>query len=207
MFTGLVEVVGRVQVASRTAAGLALVVDSGSWGHRPAEGESISVHGCCLTVAAGSKDRAMVFDVVSETLAKTTLGRFQVGTPVNLEHAATASTLLGGHVVQGHVDGVGVVDSVLTGEAWRVRIRPDPGVMEYIAPKGSVAVDGVSLTVAQVDPAAGWFEVALIPTTLAKTTLGRLKAGDLCNIEADSIAKTIVHWLKHYGQGRAASAG
>ena len=117
---------------------------------------------------------------------------------MNLEHAATPTTLLGGHIVQGHVDGVAEVVAVEQGPEYRVRMRPPASMMEFIAPKGSVCLDGVSLTVAALDAGAGWFEVALIPVTLQKTTLGGLKAGDRCNFEADSMAKTIVHWLKHF---------
>jgi riboflavin synthase len=137
------------------------------------------------------------FDVVPETLSKTSLGRLRAGAAVNLEHAATPTTLMGGHVVQGHVDGVGVVESVVTEGEYRVRVRPPAGLMEYMTPKGSICVEGVSLTLAAVEPRE-WFEVALIPVTLEKTTLGSLRAGDPVNLEADVFAKTIVHWLKHY---------
>jgi riboflavin synthase len=204
MFTGLVEAIGVVRAARPGASGVRLVVDPGAWNHRPEIGESIAVSGCCLTIAAESdaSGGAMVFDVVPETLTKTTLGgRIGVGSRVNLEHAATATTLMGGHFVQGHVDGVGTVERVDREEGWRVRVRPPSDLMPYVTPKGSVTIEGVSLTVAAVDPAAGWFEVALIPTTLDKTTLGDLKPGDGCNLEADVLAKTVVHYLRHYAGG------
>jgi len=204
MFTGLVEAVGVVREARPVAAGMRLLVDPMGWDHRPDLGESIAVSGCCLTVAAamGSGGGPMAFDVVPETLAKTTLGgKVGVGSRVNLEHAATAATLMGGHFVQGHVDGVGVVERVERAGEWRVRVRPPAELMPYVTPKGSVTIEGVSLTVAAVDPAGGWFEVALIPTTLDKTTLGDLKPGDGCNLEADVLAKTVVHYLRHYAGG------
>jgi riboflavin synthase len=204
MFTGLVQAVGKVaSVEPRPAGaggGVHLRVDPMGWGYRPEVGDSISVSGCCLTVAGleGPKGELWAFDAVPETLAKTTLGGLAAGSRVNLEHAATPTTLLGGHVVQGHVDGVGVVESVLTEGEWRVRVRPPASLMEYMTPKGSVCLEGVSLTLARVEPRE-WFEVALIPVTLEKTTLGALRAGSKVNIEADAFAKTVVNWLKNYG--------
>lgn len=201
MFTGLIEATGAIVSTTPSAAGVRLVVKAHGWAHRPAVGDSISVSGCCLTVAAGDAGPGdLLFDVVPETLAKTTLGGWRDGRRVNLEHAATAATLLGGHIVQGHVDGVGEVVSLVRSPEWRIRIRPPGGLMEFIAPKGSIGVDGVSLTVADLHPAEGWFEVALIPTTLDKTALAELGPGDPCNLECDVLSKTIVHWLKHYGK-------
>lgn len=208
MFTGLIQAVGVVVRADAAPAGLRLAVNPAGWDHHPKIGDSIAVNGCCLTVAAApaASGGLLVFDAVPETLAKTTLGSWRAGTRVNLEHAATPTTLLGGHLVQGHVDGVARVEAVMregTGEFGprRVRFRAPAGVMPYLAPKGSVCVEGVSLTLAGVNAAAGEFEVALIPTTLEKTTLGSLGPGAACNVEADTIAKTIVHYLRHYGPG------
>lgn len=190
--------------AEARGASLRLVIDPGAWQHRPSAGDSICVSGVCLTVvevAAENGGARWAFDAVAETLAKTTLGRLRVGSVVNLEHAATPTTLMGGHVVQGHVDGVGVVESVVTDGEYRVRLRPAAGLMEYMVPKGSVCVEGVSLTLAQVR-AGEWFEVALIPVTLEKTTLGDLRAGDAVNLEADVFAKTVVNWMRNYaGRG------
>src|SRR5262249_8924199 len=143
------------------------------WEHRPRPGDSICVSGVCLTFTAPGRSGVMTFDVVAETLARTTLGSLKVGSAVNLERSLAAGDPMGGHVVKGHVDGVGAIESVQPGADYRVAIRPAPGLMEYIVPKGSVAIDGVSLTIARVGPA--WFDVALIPTTLEKTTLSRLK--------------------------------
>lgn len=204
MFTGLVQAVGEVVEVRRGAGGGArLLVDPRDWSHRPVHGESISISGCCLTLAEPleASGGRMAFDAVPETLAKTTLGGLGPGSAVNLERSLMASDLMGGHAVQGHVDGVGVMEMVRTGADYRITVRPPAGLMAYIVPKGSIAVDGVSLTVAEVDAAAGTFSVALIPTTLAITTLGRAREGDRCNLEADIMAKTVVHYLRHFGAG------
>lgn len=203
MFTGIVQAKGRLVATTRTPSGLRLEIEPVTWDYIPAPGDSISVDGCCLTVVnAPSRGGRWFFDAVPETLAKTTVGDRAVGDVVNLEHAATASTLLGGHVVQGHVDGVGVVESVVTSPEWRVRFRPPDELMQYMTPKGSVCISGVSLTLAAVDPKQGWFEVALIPTTLDKTNLKALTPGSRVNIEADTLVKTMVHWMRHYAEGR-----
>jgi riboflavin synthase len=198
MFTGLVQAVGVVLSVAPSPAGVRLTVDFGSWAHIPSPGDSISVSGCCLTVAA-IDGRAVSFDVIPETLARTSLGALLLGSHVNLEHSVTPTTLMGGHIVQGHVDGVAIVESIDTTGERRVRIRPPRELMRYIAPKGSVCIEGVSLTVAALTVADNWFEVALIPTTLAVTTLGNLRPGTKVNVEADMVAKQIVHYLKNFG--------
>jgi riboflavin synthase len=196
MFTGIIQQMGTVASLTRVDFGARLVIDPAQWHHRPSLGDSIAVSGCCLTVADDpSVSGALAFDVIAQTLKMTTLGQLVPGQPVNLEHAATASTLLGGHIVQGHVDGVGSIARVQHDSAQcTVRIQPPAELMDYIVDQGSIAVDGVSLTVA----AAGndWFEVALIPTTLRLTTLGQARAGQRLNLEADSVAKTVVSWLR-----------
>lgn len=197
MFTGIVQALGRVASLKRQAPGLRIEIEPGDWDFHPAEGDSISVDGCCLTVASARRG-LWSFDAVPETLAKTTLGAWTAGKRVNLEHAATAATFLGGHIVQGHVDGVGSVVEVHSGSDWRLRIRPGQELMQFMIPKGSVALDGVSLTLAEVSPAEGWFEVALIPATLEKTNLSDLGPGDGVNVEADAMAKTMIHWLRNY---------
>lgn len=201
MFTGIVQALGRVCGLQSQAPGLRIQIDPLDWGFQPGDGDSISVDGCCLTVVSVVPENGGAtwnFDAVPETLAKTTLGKWKVGKKVNLEHAAMASTFLGGHVVQGHVDGVGSVLEVREGSDWRIRVRPGDGLMQYMVPKGSIALAGVSLTLAEVSPKEGWIEVALIPATLAKTNLAELRAGDGVNVEADSMAKTMIHWLKNY---------
>ena len=202
MFTGIVQQLGVLGDIQTTDFGRRLGIDSRGWPHQPAVGDSIAVKGCCLTITAptdhrepSNSDDLLRFDVVHQTLGLTTLGELVVGDPVNLEPAVTATTLLGGHVVQGHIDGVGVVSAVETvGSDRRLRIEPPPELMEYIIPRGSIAVDGVSLTVAEVGES--FFEVALIPTTLDLTTLGRAEPGQRVNLETDYLVKAVVHWLR-----------
>lgn len=198
MFTGLVQAMGRVAGVEGREGSTRIMIDAGGWDHRPAPGDSVCVSGCCLTLVESSSPGLLAFDAIPETLAKTTLASWREGWRVNLEHSARMDTLIGGHVVQGHVDGVGEVVSVKTEGEWRVRVRLDPGLAAYIVPKGSVSVDGVSLTIAAEDAEESWFEVALIPETLERTTLGELKAGDRVNIECDIMAKTVAHQLRLY---------
>jgi riboflavin synthase alpha subunit len=199
MFTGLVQALGTVRAATAVPAGVRLEVDLGGWSHRPAPGDSIAVSGCCLTVAGISPDGgSLAFDCIAETLKKTALGRLAAGSPVNLEHAALPTTLLGGHLVQGHVDATGEVLSVAREAEWRMRIGVPEGFAPWLVAQGSIAVDGVSLTLAAISPPGAercWFEVCLIPVTLAKTTLGRLAPGSIVNLEADCLAKMVARQL------------
>lgn len=209
MFTGLIEHMGVLARTAASARGVRLEVDPCGWSHRPGSGESIAINGCCLTIAddRALSGGALVFDVVPETLARTTLGALSVGSKVNLERSATPQTLLGGHIVQGHVDGIGRVESIRTAGEYRIRVFVPTSVLEFITPKGSIAVEGVSLTVAAVEVpagppgAGGCFEVALIPTTVAKTSLGGLKEGDAVNLETDIVGRTVIHWLRNFGPG------
>lgn len=202
MFTGLVQAVGKIDAIEERPFGVRLVVDAGRWDHHPELGESISVSGVCLTVAEPTEPgEPMRFDVVAETLAKTKLGALKHGMGVNLERACRPTDLMGGHIVQGHIDGVATVTRVKSDpEDWRVRVEPPAHLMEFCAPKGSICIDGVSLTVAALTPAH--VEVALIPTTLEKTTLHALREGDRVNLEMDAIAKQVVYWLKNFGAPR-----
>lgn len=200
MFTGLVQAIGRIDRVSPLERGADLLIRPVGWVHRAAVGESISVSGVCLTVADeprpdGPGDAVLRFEVVRPTLDRTTLGLLRPGDEVNLEHACRPDTLLGGHLVQGHIDGVGVVRGV-KGEAgdYRLTVAPPADLLPFIVPRGSIALDGVSLTIAEVGPDV--FEVALVPTTLEKTTLGRLRPGWRVNIETDIIARTVVHALR-----------
>ena len=188
MFTGLVQAVGSVVSADPAPAGTRLVIDPGNWAYRPEPGASVSVSGVCLT-QVGPFEGRLVFDAVPETLRLTTLGGLTPGRAVNLERSLAAGDLIGGHFVQGHVDGLGEVECVTTDGEFRVRVRAPEAVAPYLTPKGSIAIDGVSLTIAAIDGDS--FEVALIPTTLDETTLGRLSAGDRVNLEADTLAKTV----------------
>jgi len=194
MFTGIVEEVGEIvavtsEGSTRRLTVRALIALDGSDG-----GASIAVNGACLTVVTRDAT-TLAFDVGPETLERTTLGHLRAGALVNLERPLRLGAALGGHLVLGHVDGVATVTDVSRVESTaRVRIAlPDPEFAALIVPKGSVAVDGVSLTVAALEAAA--FEVMLIPHTLAATTLGRLRVGQPINIEADVIGKYVVRSL------------
>ncbi len=206
MFTGLVQAVGRVSLVATRPQGVRLGVDVGSWGYKrtAAAGDSVSIAGVCLTLVEKPRKGVFLFDVVQETLDKTRLGWLAVGDRVNLEHAATASTLMGGHIVQGHIDGVGRVAKVQTGDDWRVWIdlprgKPGRDMAAALVSKGSVCVEGVSLTVAGLTKRGFW--VALIPTTLAVTTLAGLKVQDVVNLEMDIIAKMVAAQLKKRSRG------
>jgi riboflavin synthase len=187
MFTGLIETVGEV-VEVRPAAGSArLVIASELPAMQMADGESVAVDGVCLTVTERRKGR-LAFVAVQETLDRTTLGGLRPGSRVNLERALRLSDRLGGHLVQGHVDAVSAVARVASrGDDRRMRVRRVPEIRGYVAMKGSVALNGVSLTVSAVDRTT--FEVALIPETLARTNLADLKPGSRVNVEVDLVAR------------------
>jgi riboflavin synthase len=189
MFTGIVREVGTAAAFD----GSRLVLEAPETAAAAAVGDSVSVAGVCLTVVESGAGR-LAFDVVPETLSRTALGSLQPGGAVNLEPSLRVGDQLGGHVVQGHVDGVGRVRSVTSeGDSRRVWFDAPGPVVRYCLEKGSVAVDGVSLTVAAVDDDG--FEVALIPHTLEATTLGRLEAGDEVNLEADVLGKVVERLL------------
>lgn len=182
MFTGIVEEMGSVRSIDTTDGGARLVVSAATVLDDAAIGDSIAVNGCCLTVVGLGPDW-WAADAVAETLSRTNLGGLAPGDPVNLERPLMAGGRLGGHIVQGHVDGVGAVVQA----APDLRVQAGPSVMAYLVEKGSVTVDGVSLTVVSVLDDS--FTVAVIPHTMEVTTLGRRKAGDLVNLEVDLIAK------------------
>lgn len=207
MFTGLIQAMGLIRERLDRPESSRFIVDIGDWPVEPHVGDSIAVDGCCLTVADKGSRRELFFDVIPQSLARTTLGKAHPGAKVNLEAAATPETLLGGHIVQGHVDGVGTITKVGRAGEYRLFIRTSPELMQYMTPRGSVSLAGVSLTLAEVDPKSNTFQIALIPTTLEKTNLGELKEGDGVNIEADTLAKTIVHWLRNYAQGAEQGLG
>jgi riboflavin synthase len=185
MFTGLVREVGTVASMEDGR----LVVDAPATAQGVQLGDSIAIDGVCLTVVA-CDDSSLSFDAVPETLARTALGTLDQGSRVNLEPALRAGDALGGHYVQGHVDGVGAVQSVAPeGEGRRVRFEAPAELLKYIVEKGSIAVQGTSLTVAAVDETG--FEVALIPHTLQATTLGELRPEQPVNLETDVLAKYV----------------
>jgi riboflavin synthase len=185
MFTGIVRELGTVDAFG----GSRLVVAAPETAAGVAVGDSVSIAGVCLTVVAAEEGR-LAFDVVPETLSRTALSRLERGDRLNVEPSLRVGDPLGGHVVQGHVDAVGAVRSVTPeGESRRVWVDAPVAIVRYCLEKGSIAVDGVSLTVAALDDEG--FEVALIPHTLAVTTLGDLKTGDEVNLEVDVLAKVV----------------
>ena len=196
MFTGIVEELGTVAAIEDQGDALRLSISAATVLEGTRLGDSIAVNGCCLTVTDVG-DGTWSADVMAETLDKTSLAGSRPGDRVNLERAVTPQTRLGGHIVQGHVDGVGTVLSRTPGDDWElVRIAVPADLARYVVEKGSITVDGVSLTVsALADDAEPWFEVSLIPTTLRETTLGGRAPGDPVNLEVDVIAKYVERLL------------
>jgi riboflavin synthase len=191
MFTGIVEGTGTVAALAVAAGGggARLEVEAPFLAGDLRPGESVAVNGCCLTVAEPTPG-GFAADLVAETLRRTALGGLAAGAAVNLERPMALGGRLGGHLVQGHVDGVArVLERTPVGDGEEVRVELPPGLERYVVEKGSIAVDGVSLTVAGVGP--GWFAVALVPHTLEVTTLGRRRPGDPVQLEVDVIAKYV----------------
>jgi riboflavin synthase len=198
MFTGLVEETGTLLAREDGSDVARLRVRAPRTSDGAAVGDSIAVDGVCLTVT-GREDEVLTADVVPETLRRTTLGALEPGARVNLERAVRADQRLGGHVVQGHVDGVGTVRARTDGRDWRdLVIEAEPALLAMTAPKGAITAAGVSLTVTTVTPIA--FGVALIPTTLAATTLGDLVVGDPINLEIDVLARYVSRALQAAGR-------
>jgi len=198
MFTGIVEELGEVtgrdllaDSARLTIRGPVVTADAG-------HGDSIAVNGVCLTVVDLLPDGQFTADVMAETLNRSSLGQLQVGSRVNLERAAAVNSRLGGHIVQGHVDGTGEVVSRTPSEHWDVvRIEVPAAVARYVVEKGSITVDGISLTVSGLGAEPrDWFEVSLIPTTRELTTLGRAPVQTKVNLEVDVIAKYVERLLQ-----------
>jgi riboflavin synthase len=189
VFTGIVRERGTVVATDATEAGRRLVVEAPTTASETVVGDSVSVDGVCLT-ATDVVDGRVTFDAVPETLSRSTLARLGVGDEINVEPALRAGEPLGGHYVQGHVDGVGHVRALdREGESLRVTIAAGPELLRYCVEKGSVAVQGVSLTIAELHDDA--FAVALVPHTLEVTTLGTVAVGDELNIEVDVLAKYV----------------
>jgi riboflavin synthase len=189
VFTGLIREIGTVTAREGGTDGVRLTIEAPHTAANAQLGDSIAIDGVCLTVVATGAD-SIAFDAVPETLARTSLGTLDQGSRVNLEQALRAGDALGGHYVQGHVDGAGRVRSVeAEGDGRRVWFDAPAEVLRYIVEKGSITVQGTSLTVAAVDEAG--FAVALIPHTLEATTLGALEAEDRVNLEADVLAKYV----------------
>jgi riboflavin synthase len=201
VFTGIIEELGQIAALERSADGAKIKISARVVTKDTNEGDSISVNGVCLT-ALDIKPDGFTADVSQETLDKSTLGRLQAGTRVNLERAVTPQTRLGGHLVQGHVDSRGkFVSAVRNGDFWTVRISFPKEIGQYLVYKGSISVEGISLTIAALGP--DFFEIAVIPKTWELTNLATLKAGDEVNLEADVIAKYVERILLY---GRAAES-
>ena len=189
MFTGIVEELGKVKSLETHDKGARITIAADIVTSDSKDGDSIAVNGVCLTALDVTPD-SFAADVSQETLDRTTLGRLQPGTSVNLERAVTPNTRLGGHIVQGHVDGTGAfISAEPSGDFWTVRIGFPPEIAKYFVYKGSVAVEGISLTIAALRD--DHFEFAIIPKTWELTNLSSLQAGDPVNLEADVIAKYV----------------
>ncbi len=201
MFTGIVEELGRVRRVERRAGGARLEFDADAVLADADVGASVAVNGCCVTVVERG-DGWWAADAVTETLERTALGGLRAGDPVNLERPLRVGDRLGGHLVQGHVDAVGRLESrsPLADGSTMVAISAPADVLRYVVEKGSITVDGVSLTVASLNGEA--FSVAVIPHTLAVTTLGAKAAGDAVNLEVDVLAKYVERLLDDAAQGK-----
>lgn len=209
MFTGIIEELGEVVALHERGDSAVLQVRARTVGHDVPHGASIAVNGVCLTVvgAASEGDADVLdFDVMGETLKRSDLGAIRPGERVNLERAVPVTGRLDGHVVQGHVDGTGVVLARIPGERWEtVRFAMPADLARFVAEKGSVAVDGVSLTVSAV--ADDWFEVGLIPETLRATVLGGKQVGDPVNLEVDVLAKYVARLVGAGGSSTVGTVG
>ena len=195
MFTGIVAELGEIVGIEQRGDAARLTIRGSTEGVSP--GDSIAVNGVCLTVT-GVLDGTFTADVMGETLDRSGLGALRAGAPVNLEQSVRLADRLGGHLVQGHVDGAGTIISRSPSEHWdQVRISLPVGISRYVVHKGSIAVDGISLTVSALGPPGDgpdgdtWFEVCLIPETLKRTTMGARRPGEVVNLEVDVIAKYV----------------
>jgi riboflavin synthase len=215
MFTGIIEELGRITRVERSADAARLTVRGPRVVEGVKHGDSIAVSGVCLTVV-DFDDEGFTADVMAQTLAMSTLDEAREGLAVNLERAALVGDRLGGHIVQGHIDGTARVLDIRPGEAWRVvRFSLDAAHAPLVVDKGSIAVDGVSLTVSAVgtgtsdDAESEWFEVSLIPETLQATTLGEREVGDVVNIETDILARHVarLHRFERTGALPSSLAG
>jgi riboflavin synthase len=194
MFTGIIEELGSIRKIATIDNGARLEVSAPSILKDAKIGDSIAVNGVCLTLVDQGPDW-FASDITSETINRTSLKQARAGSPVNLERPLTPSSRLGGHIVQGHVDGVGeLIEARAAGEGWVVRIGFPPELARYIVEKGSIAVDGISLTVAALGE--NWFEVAIIPHTWKVTNLSSLNRGATVNLEVDVIAKYVERMMQ-----------
>jgi riboflavin synthase len=194
MFTGIIEELGRVRVVEKRGEDARIVIEAHEVTEGSHDGDSIAVNGVCLTALDIQPD-SFAADVSKETLFRSTLGNLKEGSPVNLERAVTPATRLGGHIVQGHVDARGkFLGAENHGESWTFRIAYPKEIGRYLVFKGSVAVEGISLTIANLTD--DYFEIAVIPKTWEVTNFSKLKPGDVVNLEADLIAKYVERILR-----------
>ena len=194
MFTGIIEELGRIESREDHSGGARITVSASVVGGDAHEGDSIAVNGVCLT-ALDITSGSFSADLSQETLDRTTLGSLKAGSAVNLERAVTPSTRLGGHIVQGHVDARGTfISAIQSGDFWTVRIGFPQEISRYLVYKGSVSVEGISLTVASLG--ADYFEIAIIPKTWEMTNLSTLQLGDAVNLEVDVIAKYVERMMQ-----------
>jgi riboflavin synthase len=207
VFTGIIEELGRVREVKSRGEDARIVIEAQTVTQHSKSGDSISVNGVCLT-ALDIKPDSFAADVSKETLFRSTLGRLRAGSPVNLERAVTPETRLGGHIVQGHVDATGTFGgSENHGDSWTFRFAYPKAIAQYLVFKGSVAVDGISLTIAKLTD--DYFEIAVIPKTLELTNFSQLKPGDEVNLEVDVIAKYVERILSNTSlqEGGSRTAG
>ncbi|MDX1933839.1 MAG: riboflavin synthase [Capsulimonadales bacterium] len=207
MFTGIIEVVGKVTGIERNGEGVELTISGGKIAEDISLGDSVAINGVCLT-ATRFEPPHITFEAVYETLRKTTLGQLRIGDSVNLERAVQVGGRLGGHIVQGHVDGTGIIASIRPiGNSYFIYVDAPPELMRYVVTKGSVAVDGISLTIAEA--ADRTFALSIIPHTWDHTSLREKHAGDTVNIETDILGKYVERMLGGYlaGADRAAERG
>ena len=203
VFTGIVEELGEIVAIEEFSGAARLTIRGPLVTADAAKGDSIAINGVCLTVTDFA-DGTFSADVISETLSRSSLGALVAGSPVNLERPMRPDDRLGGHIVQGHVDGTGTILARHPGDV--VRISVPRQLSRYVVEKGSIAIDGISLTISALgtgpDPGTHWIEVSLIPETLARTTMGRRQAGDIVNLEVDMIAKYVERLLGAEGPER-----
>lgn len=208
MFTGLIEQIGQITDVVPSGDGVRLTVSAPEVLEDASHGDSISVSGVCLTVVAFDANE-FTADVMEQTLNMSTLDDVEPGRRVNVERAAQVGSRLGGHIVQGHIDGTATVIEVRPGEKWRVvRFAIAPEIARFVVDKGSITLDGVSLTVSNVSAASAekqWLEVSLIPETLEATTLGGLEPGDRVNLETDIVARHVAR-LEEFAAAQVAQA-
>ncbi len=200
MFTGIIEALGTVRSVRPAGGGKTVSIDIGPLADKAAPGDSIAINGVCLTIS-GLSGSVADFDVSGETLVKSTVDKLHAGVPVNLERAMAADGRFGGHIVLGHVDGTATIKAIdRKGDFVEMSFTAETGLLDEMVTKGSVAVDGISLTIAMMDGRG--FAAALIPTTLKETTLGTAKVGDAVNIETDVLIKAVKKQLEKMLPGR-----